>query len=47
MICVQAMPYMVTLIVIEALINWLARGQRLVMIVLCHLIKQEGVEHSF
>jgi len=24
----QAMPYMVTLIIIEALINWLARGQR-------------------
>ena len=24
----QAMPYMVTLIIIEALINWLGRGHR-------------------
>ena len=33
----QAMPYMVTLIIIEALINWLGRGQRSVTAYTCLL----------
>ena len=41
----QAMPYMVTLIIIEALINWLARGQRSVTAYTCLYINNQYIQY--